>query len=92
MYSYFELKSYLINNFKDPLNKYDPSKFWDEVKGEVVQSSNFEVKDGEEQKGSVYINERQVNLNIWNIDLSFDEIKSKVEDFIAGLEEIPVEE
>ena len=56
------------------------------VKSEVVQSSNFEVKDGEEQKGNVYINERQVNLNIWNIDLSFDEIKSKVEDFILSLE------
>ena len=56
------------------------------VKNEVVQSSNFEVKNGEEQKGNVYINERQVNLNIWNIDLSFDEIKDKVEDFIAGLD------
>lgn len=55
------------------------------VKSEVVQSSNFEVKDGEEQKGNVYINERSVNLNIWNIDLSFEELQTKVETFIESL-------
>lgn len=56
------------------------------TKSETVLSSSFEVSDGEEQKGSVSINERSVSLNIWNIDLSFEEIKDKVEAFIESLE------
>jgi hypothetical protein len=56
------------------------------TKSETVLSSSFEVSDGEEQKGSVSISERSVSLNIWNIDLSFEEIKDKVETFIESLE------
>ncbi|MDD2288100.1 MAG: hypothetical protein PHY55_04620 [Bacteroidales bacterium] len=56
------------------------------TKSEKVLSSNFEVSDGEEQKGNVNISERSVSLNIWNIDLSFEEIKTKVETFIDSLE------
>ena len=56
------------------------------VKSDRVQSSNFVVKDGEEQKGNVSISEGSVSLNIWNIDLSFEEIQTKVQDFIESLE------
>ena len=56
------------------------------TKSENVQSSNFEVSDGEEQKGSVNISEGSVSLSIWNIDLSFEELKTKVETFIDSLE------
>lgn len=56
------------------------------TKSETVLSSNFEVSDGEGQKGSVNISERSVSLSIWNIDLSFEEIKDKVETFIESLE------
>ncbi len=61
------------------------------TKSEKVLSSNFEVSDGEEQKGNVNISERSVSLNIWNIDLSFEGIKTKVETFIASLEVEEVE-
>ncbi len=61
------------------------------TKNEKVLSSNFEVSDGEEQKGNVNISERSVSLNIWNIDLSFEEIKTKVETFIDSLEVEEVE-
>lgn len=61
------------------------------TKSETVQFSNFEVRNGEEQKGSVNISERSVSLNIWNIDLSFEDIKTKVETFIDSLEVEEVE-
>ena len=56
------------------------------IKSETVLSSIFEVSDGEEQKGSVNISEGSVSLSIWNIDLSFEELKTKVETFIDSLE------
>ena len=56
------------------------------IKSETVLSSIFEVSDGEEQKGSVNISEGSVSLSIWNIDLSFEDIKTKVETFIDSLE------
>lgn len=61
------------------------------TKSEEVLSSNFEVSDGKEQKGNVTISEGSVSLNIWNIDLSFEDIKTKVETFIDSLEVEEVE-
>ena len=61
------------------------------TKSEKVQSSNFEVRDGKEQKGDVNISERSVSLNIWNSHLSFEDLKTKVETFIDSLEVEEVE-
>lgn len=56
------------------------------IKSENIQFSNFEVRDGEEQKGNVSISEGSVSLNVCNIDLSLEEIQAKVQDFIESLE------
>ena len=61
------------------------------LKVKKIQSSNFEVKDGEEQRGNVNINDRSFSMNIWNVDLSFEEIKTKVQTFIDSLEVEEVE-
>lgn len=57
-----------------------------EVDKETVQMSNFEVRKEGEVKGNYNIYDGSVNINLYGLDLTFDEMKDKVEDFLLSLE------
>jgi len=55
------------------------------VKEEIIQSSNYEIKDGNESKGNVNIFQGGFSINVYSIDTSQEGFEDKLNSFIESL-------
>lgn len=55
------------------------------VREEVVQSSNYEIKDGNESKGNVNVYPGGFSMNVYSVDTSQEDFEAKLNSFLESL-------
>jgi hypothetical protein len=55
------------------------------VREEIIQSSNYEIKDGDESKGNVHVFPGGFSMNVYSVDTSQEGFEDKLNSFLESL-------